>query len=513
MGLFPPAREVLAAGAGELEGTAFPLLLNAIAVQARTLCLELKHNNLEKKIFFEDGVPVGCETNLLHETLGRFLVREEKITDEQYQAALGECASTGVRMGEWLVQQQLLAPYDLFRLMQKSLALKILDAFRWSSGRWRLALDAESGATPLKINPAQLVLTGCSSSLLYTTVTAALAAVAGERFALVPSPPHELGKLKLSGKDSRLLKAFEAAPDLGSLLATSALDDEEVLRRLYAFLLLGFVAPADEVARMPSPGPAPAAAPVSEAPAAPAPVPAARPGRSPEAVRDEVMGLFLRYRDLDPFDLLGVSEESNFAALREAFLAFGERFAPWSLSASGEVSAEVEEKAGLLFLAGARAFAELADAGRRSECVRRRQERAASRQVRRKGPDFTIRTDLLDGETQFGKGRALLAKGEVAGAIEHLQYAVDIDPRPLHRAWLGWAHLRRGGPGSAEAREAVTLLEGAAREAPRVAEIFFFLGSARRAAGDLEGAAAALRRAVQLAPERADYAKALAELA
>ena len=68
--MFPAPSHVLRQREGTFTELPFPLLLNALAVEERTCTLELRVRQREKRITFEDGAPVGCVSNLLHETLG-----------------------------------------------------------------------------------------------------------------------------------------------------------------------------------------------------------------------------------------------------------------------------------------------------------------------------------------------------------------------------------------------------------------------------------------------------------
>ncbi len=497
MPLFPPPKQVLGPGQGSLAETPFPLLLHALFVEDRTCCLVFKKQALEKKIFFEEGVPVACSSNLLHETLGRFLVEEGKLTDAQQHEALAESARSGVKMGELLVQKSLVTPYDLFRVMQKNLALKILDCFTWSQGTWSIAADAGEAETPLKMNPAQLVLTGCGASAPFDVIAAGLVFFDEQRFALVPRPPHDLRSLKLGAKDQKLLAALKERPTFAELTARSGASTEEAMRRLYALMLLGFVAFAEEVDAL---GP--------EAAAAEAAAPA-RAARSPEQVKNEVMELFLKHRTLDPFDLLGVGEAPTFPELKKAFLAYAERFAPWPLE--DEAYGGIAEKAEMLFLAGARAYAEIVDPERRTQAVMRRRNAAAAKE-RKRSTDFRIQTDLLDARSQFEEGKRLLGDTNVKAAIQHFEYAVEIEPRKaLFKAWLGWARYLSDPDRAHQA--ALSELEAAAKADPSCADAHFFEGEIKKARGDLAGADAALRRAVKLDPTRPAFAEALRQLA
>ena len=86
---------MLKAKSGTLAQTPLPLLMHALLVAEQSVVLELKLRNLEKRIAFENGVPVGCESNLLHETLGHSLVEKKKLAAEQHHQLLAESRSTG----------------------------------------------------------------------------------------------------------------------------------------------------------------------------------------------------------------------------------------------------------------------------------------------------------------------------------------------------------------------------------------------------------------------------------
>src|SRR5690242_14890669 len=160
--MFPTAAEVLARTEGTLAETPLPLLLQAIFAGERTATLDLRLRGLEKRIQFEDGAPVACRSNLLHETLGKYLVGKGKLAEDEYQEALRQSVETGKRMGELLTAQGRLSAFELYKHMQANLALRILDAFRWSEATWRLHGESEPAELALRMNPAQLVLTGCA---------------------------------------------------------------------------------------------------------------------------------------------------------------------------------------------------------------------------------------------------------------------------------------------------------------------------------------------------------------
>jgi hypothetical protein len=129
---------VLKAKSGTLAETPLPLLMHALLVQEQSVVLELKLRNLEKRVFFENGVPVGCDSNLMHETLGHSLIEKKKLTAEQHRQLLAESAASERSLQTLLVEKQLISGFELFKHLQASLGRTVLDAFRWSGATWRI---------------------------------------------------------------------------------------------------------------------------------------------------------------------------------------------------------------------------------------------------------------------------------------------------------------------------------------------------------------------------------------
>lgn len=513
--MVPSPAQILSRPEGAIPETPLPLLVQAIFSEGRTLALELRLRGLEKKIQFEDGSPVACRSNLLHETLGKSLVNKGKLTEEQYQKALGESVQTGQRMGELLVSQKLISAFDLYKVMQANLALKILDAFRWHDATYRLVGDAEPPELALRVNPAQLVLTGVTGFLTFDVVAQGLAFTDDQRFGLVPNPPHAWKGLRLSTRDSKLVQALRARPTFEELMQRTGLDVEEAMRRLYALTVLGFVAFADALPAEP-PRPAPPAAPTHAAPAAPgappvaaappSPAPAAGPGPEPEEEPEEtgaivleetdelknaLLGAYLNHRVQDPFDLLGISEKADGAATRKAFLALAERFSPLRFR-----SPDMKEKAEALLAAAAKAYGELslpdpAALWRKRRAAAAEKAKGAARPTTEE--QFRIKTDMLDGATQFAEAVKRLEAGNYRGAIEHFQFATDIEPSGVNRAHLAWARYLLDP--QRNARLVLTELAGLQKQEPSCNRAWYFAGEIQRALGLYADAEESFKRA------------------
>src|SRR6185369_4182709 len=107
--------------------------------------------------------------------------------------------------------------------------------------------------------------------------------------------------------------------DFAELQTDGGFDVEGTMRRLYALCVLGFADTIEAIAAMPAP-----------IVAAPPPEPHKRAPVEPqglafldedEGVKNALASEFLEHRRKDPFELLGLTEDAQPAALSKAFLA------------------------------------------------------------------------------------------------------------------------------------------------------------------------------------------------
>jgi hypothetical protein len=505
-----------------LEVSFAPLLL-AHSLHQSSVVLELRRRQVWKRILLENGVPVDCRSNLAHETLGRYMVSEGKLSDEDFTACLSRSAARGIFFGEVLIEHGLVSAADLFRILQQNLAKKLLDLFSWSEGEFRRLDEAPAAESPLKVKVPQLILTGVSKLTPQEEVDMAVAPLVGRKLVRHPTPPFPIDELRLNAHQTQIAGALHPpGRRMGELAELTQLPVDEITRALYALSILGVVTTAEVLPKdlsatgsfqrpVTAAQPVPAATVPPTVPFAipaivPLPVPAAAtvavrialpppPDPDIERRRNEIMAAYLSYRRQDAFDLFGVPEEGTAAAFEEAFLAFARRFAPWALD-----SAELAEKARDLFLSGARAYAELSDVEARNTLLFRRRTLREER-ARKPAANFAIKTDLLDPESQYKKGKALMDAGKDREALVLLEFAADCDPQNgVYAAELAYCRFLVS---SAHAGRALKELNETLRRDPNCGLAALYAGEIERQAGSAEKAEAHLRRAIKLmSPDR-----------
>jgi tetratricopeptide (TPR) repeat protein len=487
---------------GDLGEIPFPVLLHALAVQHRSVVLSIERRQVQKDVILENGVPMECQSNLLPDTLGKFMVGRGELTEEQNLAILAKSATTGQSFSDLLVSEGVVNPHDLYKILQQNLAKKLLDAFTWQSGTFRVSTSLPEVDSPLKVKAPQLVLTGISKFTPEGEIAEAMAPFEAKKFWVHRKPPVPLKELRLSKEHQQILRLLSQGKTLSELQSEAGVDKNRARRLLYSLAVIGAAIPEEWREAEPE-GDAASEIPDSDFAASAPPLPAAPP--SPPVgdvaeIRDQVMELYLRFRKLDAFDLLGIKEDAAREQVEKAFIDYCGKFHP-SRFASADLQA-MEEKARDLFIAGGRAFGELSNPETRNSLIGRRQSKFRELSSEEARNAFAIKSNLLDSETQFAKGMALVKQGKYADALELLQFAHDCEPQKgIYRAELAYCRYRKAP--EFEAKTAIDALRETVRIDPDCGLAYYYAGLIHADGAEFAEAEPLLQRAIKLmAPDR-----------
>ncbi|MEM1247227.1 MAG: DUF4388 domain-containing protein [Acidobacteriota bacterium] len=473
---------------GSLGDVPFAVLLRALREDRRSGVIELVRQQVHKRVILEDGVPVDCQSNLAHEKFGRFLVSIGRLTDAEFASTFSESLTRSVPHGEVLVERGLVKPTELFRLLQQCLAKKLLDIFPWNDAEFSLIDEDVTVSAPLKVNVAQLILTGMTRFGRQEDIDATVMTLVGERLVVDPSSTFDHEELRMPTSHRQLLDAAVAPQSMSELAQASGLSTDELARVVYALGVLGVLIPEQRLA----------AAPPAKSGSDTQPVAKIRYVPKVETTPEEVMKLFLDHRRIDAFDLLQVSEGATPASIEHKFLDYAQRFAPWAFSTDELLG--VQEQAQELFLAGVRAFAELSDDERRADLVKRRNVTEEQKKQAEVGPG-RIQTDLLDSEVQYQKGMELKEAGNLDKAIHYLEFASFCDPQNgVYQAEVAHCQFLRN---PKEADLLIDRLDEALRIDPKCGLVQLYAGEMAMHLGNFDDAERRLRQAnTLLAPDR-----------
>lgn len=515
-----PTRETLAEiirrRSGSLADSPYPLLLLALAVHRRTAVLELRRTPLQKEIVFDDGMPVDCRSNVVTESLGRFLVSLGKLTEEQARSTLSLAVMRGVPHEEILTEHGIIPASDVYRYLQQNLARKLLDPFTWHEGTFRISYDVPMVTSPLKVRVPQLILTGISKLATQSEIESGIAPIAGHAMVLHPEPLLPLADLRTTPEQTRLLELLTQPRRLEDL-AKADVSLEDVHRFAYALMLLGAIARPDQLPlteaepTLVTPKVQMAAGPALELEPEKEVRRRERRARQiseAEKNREALMQMFLSYRRKDPFELLDVDEETPLPAIIWTYIGFAEKYAPWNFEDTpGET---IRDKAQEVFLAGARAYAELADPDRRKGLIERRKLQRELPKRRTTADRVPLKADLLDPEIQYQKGRELFDAGKPREALSYFEFAADCDS--LNGTYAAELAYCRFFLLISPAQKALDALKQVMRVDPNCGLAYLYAGKIHATLGNRVEAEGYLARASKMLPRDRRPAEVLKEL-
>jgi len=128
---------------GDLSEHPVPRLLNYLYEHEQTGRLVLQEEGINKTIYTIQGIPASVESSLRDETLGRYLVKQGAITEEDYEQSVEMMRSENIQQGAALVKLGKLKPKELYQVMKSQTLHKIATAFSFQDGQYRFYSETE----------------------------------------------------------------------------------------------------------------------------------------------------------------------------------------------------------------------------------------------------------------------------------------------------------------------------------------------------------------------------------
>ncbi len=150
---------------GRLETYPFAMLLYDLFAQRASGLLSVSCDGVRKSIFIEGGAPGYVASNQKDELLGNFLCDHGVLSVDQLQLALNRLGEFGGRLGDVLVQEQMLPETELFHYLSLQTRQKLLEVFTWTGGLFSYQGGRlhEGESYPLGIAPLEIVVQGIRS--------------------------------------------------------------------------------------------------------------------------------------------------------------------------------------------------------------------------------------------------------------------------------------------------------------------------------------------------------------
>src|SRR5216117_812589 len=148
---------------GSLKEASLPDVLQLLALGQKTGCLSIADRSNFGYIYFDKGRIAYASIVNRRDRLGDILVKHEKISQEQLDAAIHrQSTARDKKLGEILVIQNVLTQQELERYMRMQIEESVYYLFTWTQGTFNFEADVrpEQQDFLVSINPESLLLEG-----------------------------------------------------------------------------------------------------------------------------------------------------------------------------------------------------------------------------------------------------------------------------------------------------------------------------------------------------------------
>jgi len=222
---------------GQLVQLPLPDILQHLRLSKSTGILSLVSGGARKALYIKDGNVVFASSNLPNDRLGEILIREGKITVEEYEASI-KAISKGKRQGKVLVEMGALSPKNLWEGVQFQVQEIVYSLFQWDDGQFHFEDSQlpEKERITVDLDVVGLILAGVRRVDASGPVQSRYPE--GD---LVLEPLPDESPTALEPYEIHVLHLVDGERSVSDICRESEIGDNETLKVLYALLCTGLV--------------------------------------------------------------------------------------------------------------------------------------------------------------------------------------------------------------------------------------------------------------------------------
>lgn len=513
---------------GDLSTTSGFQLYFLAATTNETGLLSFRLPDREIQVAFRKGVPERIDSSHPSDSLGRFVLTARLVDANQLNQAERGIARFDGDLLSALLGLQLLDPNRAFESLARQAADLLAQAVTAQTGSFTFVPQEFPAYRSIAIAERWELLVEVVRRMPLVDLRQRLSSIADLPVQKTLGPQFT-SELRLTPQEVRALSRVDGSRSLKQLVETFP-QDAEALHRLL-FLLkelqaLSLRSPAPTLERKtPSPFPAerqervaepakakivpPPPAPVprgqsSQAPpppievarkksnaAAPVPAPATGTASGHEEKLGELRARVAKLKEQNHFQVLGINESADAAAVRSAYFELAKVVHPDTLPPNA--TAEMVNLRAEIFAAVGEAYRKLSDQKSRANYVE---------SLKSGGAEQVDIAQILRAEDLFRKGCALVSVRRYSEALKCLDEAIQNNPEEGEfYAWRGYAKFLNATHSSDCLRDAQRDLLLAVKKNDRSAPSYYLMGEVARIRGDTPVALKHYKRALELKPD------------
>jgi len=226
---------------GELESNSYPLLLAKLYQDKRNGILSI-NSNVILRVYLIKGVPIFAEGGEVETALGRMLLQDGKIKENEYEKALEAANEKKLRLGEILVSMNLLSPHELNSFLELQVREKIIGGFNCVRGTYSFKPESSFAdkMVAYQIDLPQLLYDGIKRRIEVKSIEE-IFFKGDENPSVEPTPNlnSQIDSLSFGPRELRFIQLLKDRKSMHEILKMSRLPKDETIKLLYFLYLLG----------------------------------------------------------------------------------------------------------------------------------------------------------------------------------------------------------------------------------------------------------------------------------
>ncbi len=404
---------------GEIKDLTVAWLFQELASANKTGTAVFEQDLLVRKVFFSNGDILFASSNMDDDQLGQFLVRQGRMTREQFETASAAVRKTNKQLGAVLFELNILGPKDLVAQVKLQVKHIILGLFSWRDGKYRFEEGPPASGediVPLQMATPEIILEGLQA-LDWQVVRKGLPPT---KTVLRPTtdPSVLFQNAPLSPDQKAVLWLIDGARTVELLCSQSGIGDFNALKAVY--LLLGL--------KLVEPGTLKTHAERASAGEAPGQTPDAPP--EPPVTRDMIQQAFEAMQGQNHFQVLGVNATTTTAELKKTYFRLAKRYHP-DRHLEPEM-ADLKDLLEALFARISDAYQTLSNEDKRREYEKpsAKTVAATSQYEEKRAEDYVenYAEKTKSAVAYFNAGMKEFSQGNFWGAADSFAWATRLDP-------------------------------------------------------------------------------------
>jgi tetratricopeptide (TPR) repeat protein len=229
---------------GSLTQVPFPKVLNFINQAGKSGILALSQGKRKVHIHFDRGEIVYVTSSYFPEmSLGEYLVKEGKITQEVREQSIENTRQDKVKQGTYLVEKGFISPHELYEALHNQVTRKLFKLFSWTDGEFffREGEIITEEHRILNISFPNLLYRGIRSHLPLDKPPIEFRGRKEDLLVKRFAGRYRIEDLKLGPAETRLYNFVNGERTLRQIVALASISKAAAYKVIYALFLLELV--------------------------------------------------------------------------------------------------------------------------------------------------------------------------------------------------------------------------------------------------------------------------------